>query len=151
LLSPLLPNPNYGEFSMSDLIFKESLKIICWFPQGELTTTRIIEYYQRMKGCLWGYQANRYCDFSDITNFVLDYDKMQTLATYRQTNPKAHVQLKIGIYCSSDVGYAFSRMYQMLLDGYGVESFISRNLNEVAGFLQISESELRRDSIKGYC
>ena len=136
---------------MRDLIFKESLKLICWFPQGELNTTRIVEYFQGMKSCLWGYQANRYCDFSRITNFVLDYEKMQTVATYRQSNLKEHVQLKIGIYCSSDVGYALSRMYQMLMDGYGVETFISRNLNEVAEFLQISESELRPDSIKGYC
>jgi len=127
---------------MKNLVFKENLTLICWYPQGILDTERIIDYFQQMKACSWGHSANRYCDFSGISNFILDYNKMQTLVTYRQSNLKEHIKLKVGVYCPSDVGYALSRMYQMLMEGFGTDTFISREIEEVADFLQIEVANL---------
>lgn len=127
---------------MNDLTFNKALNLISWYPQGTLDSERIIDYFQQMKACSWGHQANRYCDFSNITNFILDYNKMKSLVTYRQSNLKEHTKLKVGIYCPSDVGYALSRMYQMLMEGFGTDTFISRELKEVAAFLQVEANEL---------
>ena len=123
---------------MDRLIFHKEQKLICWYPIDELTTEMIVDYFLEMKACPWGQDANRYCDFSGIENFILDYNKMQSLVVFRQTNLRDHVKIKVGIYCPSDVGYALSRMYQMLMEGHGVDTFIARDLEPVTQFLAVS-------------
>ncbi len=126
-----------GIIEMDRLVFHEDYKLICWFPIGELTSEIIVNYYLAMKACPWGPEANRFCDFSGIENFVLNYNKMQGLVVYRQTTLKDHRGVQLGIYCPNDVGYALSRMYQMLIDGFGIETFIGRELGPVAEFLAV--------------
>jgi hypothetical protein len=122
---------------MDRLVFHEEDKLICWFPIGELTTEIILNYYLEMKNCHWGWEANRFCDFSGVENFVLNYNKMQSLVVYRQFALQEHRNVQVGIYCPHDVGYALSRMYQMLTDGFGIETFIARELGPVAEFLAV--------------
>lgn len=126
-----------GIIKVERLIFHEDHKLICWFPTGELTSEIIVNYYLEMKNCPWGQEANRFCDFSGVENFVLNYNKMQNLVVYRQTALKEHRNIQLGIYCPNDVGYALSRMYQMLIDGLGIETFIARELEPVAEFLVV--------------
>lgn len=122
---------------MDRLVFHDDHKLICWFPTGELTSDIIVNYYLAMKACAWGQEANRFCDFSGVENFVLDYNKMQGLVVYRQITLKNHKDIQLGIYCPNDVGYALSRMYQMLIDGFEIETFIARELELVAEFLAV--------------
>lgn len=98
-----------------------------------------------MKACSWGPEANRFCDFSGVENFVLDYNKMQWLVRYRQTALKNHKDILLGGYCPNDVGYALSRMYQMLIEGVGIETFIARELEPAAQFLGVSLALLHFD------
>ncbi|HRQ39339.1 MAG TPA: hypothetical protein PLD25_15640 [Chloroflexota bacterium] len=128
---------------MDRLSFHEAHKLICWFPTGELTSEIIVNYYLAMKACVWGQEANRFCDFGGVDNFVLDYNKMQGLVRYRQTTLRNHKDIQLGIYCPNDVGYALSRMYQMLIDGFGIETFIARELGPVAQFLSVPVGLLR--------
>lgn len=122
---------------MDRLVLHEDYKLICWFPIGELTTEIIMNYYLAMKVCPWGTEANRFCDFSGVESFVLNYNKMQGLVVYRQAILKDHRGIRLGMYCPNDVGYALSRMYQMLIDGFGIETFIVRELGPVAEFLAV--------------
>jgi len=127
-----------GIIEMDRLIFHDDHKLICWFPTGELTSEIIVDYYLEMKNCPWGWEANRFCDFSGVENFVLNYNKMQSLVGYRQSALKEHQNIQLGIYCPNDVGYALSRMYQMLIEGFGIETFIARELELVTEFLAVA-------------
>lgn len=130
---------------MDRLVFHENHKLICWFPTGELTSDVIVNYYLAMKSCPWGQQADRFCDFSQVGNFVLNYNIMQGLVIYRQVALKNHKGIRLASYCPNDVGYAFSRMYQMLIEGMGIETFITRELEPAAHFLGVSLALLHFD------
>lgn len=121
---------------MKQIFFHEDIKLICWHPQGELTSKTIINYFYHIKQCAWSHQANRFTDFSQISNFILDYSEMQKVVSYRQLKLKEHVNIKSGLYCPSDVAYALSRMYQMLMENFQMYTYISRDLNNVIGFLE---------------
>lgn len=122
---------------MDEIVFHKDLNLICWCPQGTLTAQHIINYFVHIKQVDWSYQANRFTNFSQISNFVLDYDQMKQVVFYRQMRLKEHVNIKSGLYCPSDVSYALARMYQMLMEDFKMYTFISRDVDEVAQFLNI--------------
>ena len=124
-----------------EMFFREDLRLIGWRPSGVLTVEKIMTYFQSLAACPWGNVANRYCDFDGITDFDLDYDRLQSVSLARKTRLADHAGLKVGIFVCREVGFALSRMYQMLVDDT-VDTFVSKDRASVAGFLGVPLNEL---------
>jgi len=108
--------------------YLEDKQLIIWRPVGLLDVAAIMEYYQNLKTCNWGHRANRFCDFSAIEKFALDYNGLSAIRDYRLAYLSDHVGMKLAMYSSTTLGYAMSRMYQALMEGYGLDIWVTKDI-----------------------
>ena len=112
-------------------------KLIIWRPVGLIDPQVVLDYYQNLKQCSWGYQANRFCDFSLVERFELDYSGLSKLRDYRMIYLADHSHIKLVMYSHAPLGYAMSRMYQTLLDDTEIDILVTRDLAEAANFVRV--------------
>jgi hypothetical protein len=129
---------------MEGLYFFEDKKLISWYPKGVIDTDTIKSYILKLKESPWGTHANRYCDFSDVSSYSIDFSGMWNIVSFRKGELPEHINLKLAIYCTDDTGFALARMYQMLTDDYDIEVMVSRDRQELAGFLGLDVRTLTR-------
>lgn len=122
---------------MSVMEYIEDKKLIIWRAQGVIDSNVVLGYYKQLKECPWGHQANRFCDFSGVEKFELDYKGLSALRDYRVSYLHNHVGVKLVMYSRSPLGYAMSRMYQTLMEGKGIDILVTKELPEAAAFLGI--------------
>lgn len=123
--------------------FIEELQLVCWYPTGELTEEKVISYYQALRTCHFGASANRFCDFSRITSFHLDYPRLRGLVDHRKIHLKDHTNIILVIYSTSVAGYGMARMYEALMEGWDMDIYVTDDLDEAAQVLQVDPSVLQ--------
>jgi hypothetical protein len=109
--------------------------LVLWWPRGVIGYAEVIAYYKGLLKYDWCSQANRFCDFSEIERFALNYQQVEQLAQFRMNRLKDHVNIKVAIFSRSDLGFAFGRMYQAVMDREPVAIWVSRDLAELAAWL----------------
>ncbi|MCB9833206.1 MAG: hypothetical protein H6807_12095 [Planctomycetes bacterium] len=121
--------------SVDDLEFSAERRLILWHPRGVLDAARIRDYFEAMGACPWGATADRYCDFSAVENFILDFHQMLGLVRFRVRHLADHRRVRLGIFAPQDIAFAFSRMYEMLMENEGVDILVARDDDKVRRFL----------------
>lgn len=128
---------NNNRFIESAMAYLEDEKLIIWRPSQPVDPGVVLDYFARLKQCLWGHQANRFCDFSNVGKFELDFAGLVEIRDYRMAYLSDHINIKLAMYSHKPLGFAMSRMYQTLLQGDYIDIIVTRNLAEAAAFLKI--------------
>jgi len=123
-------------------VFHQKLNLICWYPTGELGREEILGYYQQLRDCSFGARADRYCDFSAVSGFRIDYNILYSITDYRRRFLADHTGMKLVMNSSSPIGFGMSRMYQSLMSNWDIKIFITQTPAEAANLLNVSESVL---------
>ena len=113
-------------------------KLIIWRAAGIVTPDIVIDYYTKLKQCAWGHQANRFCDFSPVEKFELDYPGLAKLRDFRMIHLSEHIHIKLVMHSTSPLGYAMSRMYQSLMDNAPIQILVTKDLEQAAKFLDVT-------------
>ncbi|MCB1089154.1 MAG: hypothetical protein KDM63_19110 [Verrucomicrobiae bacterium] len=112
-------------------------RLIAWWPEGVVSRERVIRYYEQLAACEWGDHANRFCDFSKVTDFGFDVRGLGSLAAYRKRRLESHREIKLVIYSSNPLGFGMARVYQSLVEDLPLECFVETSLDRCAEHLGI--------------
>jgi hypothetical protein len=95
--------------------FDHDLDLIRTKVAGDLTVEQTFEYFKRLSSdsdCPDA--AIEIVDFSDVTDFSLQYSQIRTITQqYQPTKATKHILATI-FYCSSDLEYGIGRMLMVL-------------------------------------
>ena len=128
---------NDRKFDDSEMNYFEDSKLIVWRPLQPIDPNKVLGYYARLKQCSWGYQANRFCDFSNVEKFELDFSGLVKISNYRMAYLSDHINIKLVMYSHKPLGFAMSRMYQSLLEGNNIDILVTGDIAEAAAFLHV--------------
>ncbi len=102
----------------------------------------MIDYYDRLEECDWGHAANRFCDFSAVTDFDFDHHTLRDLASLRKRKLVDHADILLVTFSSSPLGFGMARMYQTFMADYPIRTHVERNLDRCAEILGVPVSRL---------
>lgn len=122
--------------------FYPESKLICWWPVGVVGSAEVQWYYRQLKECEWGHAANRFCDFSRVTDFGFDYRGLSSLASFRKRELGDHHHVKLVTHSTAPLGYGMARMYQALLEDWPIEIHVERDLERCASILGVDIGDL---------
>lgn len=112
--------------------FHETERLICWWPEGALGREEILAYYRALGACSFGHEANRFCDFSLVTGFAIDYGVLRDLAEFRKQQLADHTGIRLVMLSGTPLGLGMARMYQSIMQGWDMEITVTAELDEAA-------------------
>jgi len=133
----------------AELSYWPEHRLIGWFPAGRLDKVRIMDYFQALQDCPWGASANRFCDFSMLDGFDLDYADVAQLAESRKRNLGAHIGILLVICSSHPLGFGFGRMYESAMEDCDIRIAVLDNTEDSAALLGVEAALLRRSGKAG--
>lgn len=117
--------------------FHEEEKLVCWWPEGALGRDEILAYYRALGACAFGHEADRFCDFSLVTGFAIDYGVLRELADFRKHQLADHTGIRLVMLSGTPIGLGMARMYQSLMQGWDMDILVTPELDEAAAFLDV--------------
>ncbi len=111
--------------------------LVCWWPSETVDRDAVIAYYTRLRDCPWGDRANRFCDFSRVTDFSFNYSGLASLAAIRKRELKEHRDHQLVTYSDAPLGYGMARMYQALMEDWPIETHVVKRLEEASHILGV--------------
>lgn len=128
----------------AELSYWPEHRLIGWFPAGCLDKVRVMDYFQALRACSWGSSANRFCDFSMLEGFDLDYADVAQLAELRKRDLSAHAGILLVICSSHPLGFGFGRMYESAMEDCDIRIAVLDNPEDSAALLGVEAALLRR-------
>ncbi len=125
-------------------IFMKKLKLMICRPEGRLTGDRVGDLFA-CAGCskMPGFDAvNRFHDFRAVTGIDIDFHNMKAMAREEAFVRRNQPPIKACYLVSNPAVYGLVRMYKAMMTGCGVEVHVSKDIQELAAELGVSEDQL---------
>ena len=122
--------------------FHRDEKLICWYPEGTLGRAEVLDYYRALGACEWGNRADRFCDFSLVTAFSMDYSVLRELSEFRRQYLDDHTGMKLVMLSTTPLGLGMAHMYKSLMDDWDMAITVTRELDDAANELGVDASLL---------
>ncbi|MCB1061458.1 MAG: hypothetical protein KDN20_00895 [Verrucomicrobiae bacterium] len=117
--------------------FYSNHRLICWWPTGLVDRATVLWYYDQLKACEWGNHANRFCDFSAVTDFQFDHIGLKSLASHRKRELSDHQNINLVTRSSSALGFGMARMYQAFMEDWPINCYVESDLDRCAEILGV--------------
>jgi len=126
-------------------VYLEKQNLLVCHPKGELTSA-MMEDIAICRECILEsglFLVDRFHDLSDINSVNLEFDDIRQVC-YKESGLRSSTRsIKACYLVPNDLLFGVIRMYQALIEGHGVNVYISKDLKKLANILGIDKTLLK--------
>jgi hypothetical protein len=122
----------------------EEYNLLIYTPKGTMDMNMIQNYYEDLKNIGKDKCLKRLINFNELSHINFGYKDMDAIRKKRDNSQKEYTKnIKISLYATNPLAIGMANMIRVLLQKENYEIELSRDLKEVAKWLEVPEEVIR--------